>query len=182
MSLPAGSLGRSQLVPGSVVGHDSGVTPSAATVALREITSTNRAAVEALTVTGVQSHYVAGVTASLIEAAETPDARPWYRAVYLGDEPVGFVMISDGITVVNPHYLGPYFLWRLLIDQRYQRRGLGSAALRLVIEHVRTRPDARVLLTSVGQGPDSPIGFYLRQGFRATGQVHEGELVLELDL
>jgi hypothetical protein len=28
----------------------------------------------------------------------------------------------------------------------------------------------------------SAIVFYLRQGFRATGEVHEGELVLKLDL
>jgi diamine N-acetyltransferase len=84
--------------------------------------------------------------------------------------------------VVNPEYLGPYFLWRLLIDQRYQGRGYGAAALRLVVEHVRTRPDARVLLTSAGQGPESPVGFYQQQGFRLTGEVHEGELVLELNL
>jgi diamine N-acetyltransferase len=158
------------------------MTTCAPSVSLREITPANREAVEALTVTAVQADYVAGVAESLVEAAETPDACPWYRAVYLDDRPVGFVMISDGITVVNPDYLGPYFLWRLLIDQRYQGRGYGSAALSLVVEHVRTRTDARVLITSAGQGPASPIGFYLRQGFRATGQVHQGELVLELDL
>jgi diamine N-acetyltransferase len=84
--------------------------------------------------------------------------------------------------VVNPGYLGPYYLWRLLIDQRYQGRGYGSAALRLAVEHVCTREDARVLITSVGQGPSSPLGFYLRQGFRLSGEVHQGELVLELDL
>ena len=158
------------------------MTICAPNVGLREITPANRAAAEALTVTAVQAEYVAGVAESLVEAAETPDACPWYRALYLDDKPVGFVMISDGIRVVNPDYLGPYFLWRLLIDQRYQGRGHGSAALSLVVKHVRTRTDARVLLTSVGQGPASPIGFYLRQGFRATGQVHQGELVLELDL
>jgi diamine N-acetyltransferase len=151
-------------------------------VRLREITSANRAAVEALTVTATQAEYVTGVEESLVEAAETPDARPWYRGVYLAHEPVGFVMISDGITVVNPDYLGPYYLWRLLIDQRYQGRGYGSAALSLVVEHVRARPDARMLITSVGQGPASPLDFYVRAGFRATGQVHHGELVLELDL
>jgi len=149
---------------------------------LREITPSNRTAVEALAVTAVQADYVTGVAESLIEAAETPDACPWYRAVYLDDTPVGFVMISDGITVMNPDYLGPYYLWRLLIDQRHQGQGHGSAALGLVVEHVRARPDARVLITSVGQGPASPIDFYLRQGFRATGEVHQGELVLELDL
>ena len=158
------------------------MTVPAPSISLREITPANRAAVEALTVTAAQAEYVAGVAESLVEAAETPDACPWYRAVYADDTPVGFVMISDGITVANPAYLGPYFLWRLLIDQRHQGRGYGSAALRLVVEYVRTRPGARVLLSSAVQGPASPIGFYLRQGFRATGEVHEGELVTELDL
>jgi diamine N-acetyltransferase len=152
-------------------------------VHLREITASNREAVEALTVTDDQTTYVADVARSLVEAAETPDACPWYRAVYDGDRPVGFVMISDGITVVNPDYLGPYYLWRLLVDHRYQRRGYGGAALALVVEYLVTqRPDARVLITSVVPGPLSPIGFYLGQGFRETGAVHAGEHVLELDL
>lgn len=158
------------------------MSSSASGVSFREITPANRPEVEALSVTEVQAVYVTGVAESLVEAAETPDACPWYRAVYAGDEPVGFVMLSDGITVVNPDYLGPYYLWRLLIDQRYQGRGYGSAALRLAVEHVRTRADARVLITSAGQGPASPVDFYLRQGFRLTGEVHQGDLVLELDL
>jgi len=149
---------------------------------LREITPENRAAVEALAVDDVQAGYVAGVAESIVEAAEEPDARPWFRAVYVGDEAVGFVMLSDGITVENPAYLGPYYLWRLLIDARHQGNGYGAAALSLAVEHLRTRPDARVLLTSCGQGPDSPVGFYLGQGFRLTGEVHQGETVLELDL
>ena len=151
-------------------------------VTLREITAANRDAVVALAVTPVQDGFVAGVAQSLVEAAETPDAKPWYRAVYAGDEPVGFVMLSDGITVDDPSYLGPYFLWRLLVDVRHQGQGYGAAALWLAVDHVRTRPDARVLLTSCGQGPGSPLDFYLGQGFRLTGQVHEGEVVLELDL
>jgi diamine N-acetyltransferase len=158
------------------------MTSRAPTVSLREITRANRSEIEAMAVTEVQDGYVTGVGESLLEAAETPDACPWYRAVYADDEPVGFVMLSDGITVVNPDYLGPYYLWRLLVDQRYQGQGHGSAALRLAVEHLRTRADARVLITSVGQGPASPVGFYLRQGFRLTGEVHQGELVLELDL
>jgi diamine N-acetyltransferase len=151
-------------------------------VTLREITPANRAAVEALRVTDVQSGYVEGVAESLVEAAATPDAMPWFRALYAGDLPVGFVMISDGITAENPDYLGPYYLWRLVIGQQHQRQGFGAAAIRLVGEHVRSRPDARVLLTSVVPGPASPIGFYLRQGFRDTGVMHLGERVLELDL
>ena len=62
-------------------------------VTLREITEHDRAAVEALTVTPEQSHYVGGV-------ARMPDpggssavpGRPAvvYRAVYADQEPVGF--------------------------------------------------------------------------------------------
>lgn len=36
--------------------------------------------------------------------------------------------VSDGITVENPDYLGPYYLWRLLVDRRVQ--GQGSARRR----------------------------------------------------
>jgi diamine N-acetyltransferase len=151
-------------------------------VSLREITEDNRAAVEALAVTEEQSRYVASVAESLVEAAQLPDAKPWYRAVYADDEPVGFVMISDGITVDNPEYVGPYYLWRLLVDHRFQGRGYGTATLDLVVEHVRKRPDARVLLVSHVVGPTSPLTFYQQYGFRLTGEVHDGEPMLEFDL
>jgi diamine N-acetyltransferase len=151
-------------------------------VSLRAITADNRVAVEALAVTDDQSFYVASVTQSLQDAEEYPDAKPWYRAVYLGEEPVGFVMISDGITVDDPSYVGPYYLWRLLVDHRFQGRGVGTAAIDLVTQHLRTRPDARKLLVSHVVGPSSPLTFYQQYGFRLTGEVHEGEPILELDL
>jgi diamine N-acetyltransferase len=153
-----------------------------ARVSLRELSAVNRAEVEALAVSEEQTNFVAGVAESLAEAAETPDAKPWFRAAYVGDTAVGFVMISDGITVDNPKYLGPYFLWRLLVDRRFQGRGYGTAILDLVVQHVRTRPDARVLITSHVVGPNSPLTFYQQYGFRLTGEVHEGEPVLEFDL
>jgi hypothetical protein len=31
-------------------------------------------------------------------------------------------------------------------------------------------------------GPTSPVTFYEQYGFRLTGEVHEGEPILELDL
>ena len=149
-------------------------------VALREITVDNRVVVEALAVTDEQSRYVASIADSLEEAEAHPDAKPWYRAVYADNEPVGFVRISDGITVDNPAYLGPYYLRRLLVDRRFQGRGYGTTALDLVVEHIRTHPDAHVLLTSHVVGPTSPVSFYLQYGFRLTGDVHEGEPILDL--
>ena len=126
------------------------------TVTLREITELNRAAVEALSVTDEQRFYVADVATSLREAVEYPEAKAWYRAVYADDEPVGFVMISDGITSHDPTLIGPYYLWRLLVDHRFQGLGHGTTAIDLVVAHVRTRPDARELLVSHVVGPSSP--------------------------
>jgi diamine N-acetyltransferase len=151
-------------------------------VTLREITEANRCQIEALTVAPHQEMFVAGVAESLVEAAETPDACPWYRAVYMDQYPVGFVMISDNIPDGHPEYLGPYFLWRLLIDARWQRRGYGRAVLDLIVDYVRGRPDAERLLTSAVPGDSSPLDFYLKYGFSLTGEVDNGELVLELPL
>ena len=163
--------------------HNRRVTRSGETVTLHEITAGNRAAIEALSVTPEQENYVAGVAESLVEAAETPGACPWFRAVYAGDLPVGFVMISDNIPADRTEYLGPYFLWRLLIDSRWQGLGYGRAALDLVVEYVRTRPDADTLFSSIVPGEaSSPLGFYLNYGFALTGAVHDGEPVLELAL
>jgi diamine N-acetyltransferase len=152
-------------------------------VTLRLITDDNLEDVLALDVSPVQREYVAGVRDSLDDADRYPQAMPWYRAVYAGDEAVGFVMISDNAPPGDPEVLGPYFLWRLLIDAHHQGRGYGRATLDQVVDYVRTRPSATELLTSVHPGDEgSPMGFYRRYGFVDAGFDHEGERVLRLTL
>jgi diamine N-acetyltransferase len=158
------------------------MTTAVARVTLRAITESNRAEVEALRVRDDQRQFVAGVADSLIEAAATPAACPWFRAVYADEVPVGFVLLSDSIPPGHPEYLGPYCLWRLLIDARWQGRGYGTATLDLVVAYVRTRPGAERLLTSYVPGEGTPLGFYLRYGFTPTGEIDDGEPILELPL
>ena len=71
---------------------------------------------------------------ALADAAEYPQAKPWYRAVFAGEEPVGFVMISWNCEPQPPEIIGPWFLWKLLIDERHQGRGYGSEVVRQVAE------------------------------------------------
>jgi len=151
-------------------------------VVLREITPANRALVETLRVSAEQEAFVDGVAQSLEEAAANPAARPWFRAVYAGDHPVGFVMLADGVDPGNSVIPWRYYLWRMLIDGRYQGRGHGKATLDLVCQYVRTRPGADALVTSVVPGAGSPLGFYLRCGFEATGEWFDHEQVLRLGL
>jgi diamine N-acetyltransferase len=151
-----------------------------ALIHLREITDANRDAVVALRVGPGQDRFVAGVAESIAEAAATPQGNPWYRAIYAGDEPVGFVMLSWDVTPA-PGIFGPWFLWRLLIDERYQRHGYGWAALNLIVDLVRAE-GARELLTSYQPGDGGPWPFYETFGFVPTGGIDGTEILIALDL
>lgn len=151
-------------------------------VTLREITPANDAVVRALTVAPGQERFVASVTSSLDEAEASPGAHPWYRAIYAGEQPVGFVMLSYDMPPGDPEQPFRYFLWRLLIDARQQRHGYGRAAMALVIDHLRDRPGATELFTSVHPGSGSPGPFYRRLGFEPTGEWLEGEEIYRLTL
>ena len=149
-------------------------------VSLRPIDEANREAVEALRTSEAQEQFVSTVVDSLAEVKEEAEARGLYWAVYDDETPVGFVMISE--EVGSSEYI-PNFLWKLLIDERYQRRGYGTATLDLIVERFRKRPGVDVLWTSAGRGEGSPIPFYERYGFEQTGEiVFDDEMLLRLKL
>jgi diamine N-acetyltransferase len=151
-------------------------------VSLREITDQNREALVALRVAASQGGYVSSVADSLEEARDTPEGNPWYRAIYAEDEPVGFVMLSWNVTPDPPRIIGPWFLWKLLIDQRHQGCGYGREAVKLVADIARDH-GASELLTSYVAGDWSPEPFYRQIGFVPTGEQDEkGEIVLALRL
>lgn len=151
-------------------------------VTLREITEENRDAVLALQVAPDQERFVGTVRGALEDAARYPNANPWYRAVYADDEPVGFVMVSWNVEPQPPEIIGPWYLWKLIVDQRYQGRGYGAEALRRVAELVRAE-GATELLTSYVPDDAGPAGFYERLGFVPTGERDaNGEVIVRLAL
>jgi GNAT superfamily N-acetyltransferase len=155
---------------------------AAVVVTLGEITDRNRGAILALRVAPAQERFVSSVRAALADAAEYPQVNPWYRAVYAGDEPVGFVLLSWNVRPQPPDIIGPWFLWRLLIDHRHQGRGYGAEVVRQVAELVRAEGGTE-LLTSYVPAPGGPAGFYARLGFAPTGELDSnGEIIVRLAL
>lgn len=144
-------------------------------VSLREITKETLRDITRLRVSPDQERLVATNAESIAEAHFSPDVA-WFRAIYAGDAPVGFLMLEDNAAA------GQYYLWRFMIDARYQRRGIGRRALELLFEHVKTRPGAKVLHTSCVPGEGSPGPFYERMGFVYTGEEDDGELVMRREL
>lgn len=150
-------------------------------VTLREVTAATVRDVCRLEVAADQRHLVAPNAVSIAEAYFEPAA--WFRAIYAGEAAVGFAMLYDPTRTANPDD-GPAscWLWRFMIDVRHQRRGFGAAALALLIDHVRTLPGVTQFKLSFVPGAGNASTLYERAGFRATGEIAEGEAVMALPL
>ncbi|MBE3088481.1 MAG: GNAT family N-acetyltransferase, partial [Chloroflexi bacterium] len=129
----------------------------------------------ALEVAENQRRFVATNAKSIAQAHFASDVA-WFRAIYANETPVGFLMLSDDREKQE------YFLWRFMIDRRYQRNGFGWKALALLVEHVKALPGAKELLLSYHPGEGSPGPFYHTFGFVDDGRVEEGENVSVLKL
>jgi diamine N-acetyltransferase len=147
-------------------------------ITLDEITEDNAGAVLALRLAPGQERFVSTVADSLAEADQYPHGNPWVRAVHADGLPVGFVMLSWNVEPQPPDINGPWFLWKLLIDQRHQGKGYGREVVRQIVELVRDQ-GATELLTSHVPGEGGPAGFYARLGFVPTGELDpDGEILL----
>ncbi|HSJ52775.1 MAG TPA: GNAT family N-acetyltransferase [Anaerolineae bacterium] len=147
-----------------------------AEVTLREITSETVHQVCRLsdTLTPPKKFMVAPNALSIAEAYFEPHA--WFRAVYAGETPVGFLMLFDSPEEKE------YFLWRFMVAEPHHGKGFGRRAMELLADHVRSRPGATVLETSCGQGAGSPEGFYEALGFRRNGKMLDDEVGMTLEL
>lgn len=144
------------------------------TVTLEEVTADNLRAIMNLEVTPQQTEFVAPNSVSIAEHCF--DDNSWMRAVYADGAAVGFVLLSEQRDVPR------YYLWRYMIDHRYQAMGYGARAMHLVIDYVRSLPNAEKLFVSYVKAPGGPRDFYARLGFEDTGREHGGEFEMVLAL
>ena len=142
-------------------------------VQLKPVTKENLDAVLALAVDESQAGFVSTTAESLAQAyVYTDTAFPF--AVYDDGNPVGFIML--GYYEEKKYYT----LWKLMIDQQYQGRGHGKAALELGIAFLRERFRIKEIYTGVI--PDNKVAKNLYQsvGFEDTGLFENGMEELRL--
>ncbi len=145
---------------------------------VRPVDAGNADALMALDVAPGQRACVASVARSLAEAAYQPAGRP--LGLYRGDVPVGFLLLYDA-RLDKDKPAEQLYVWRLMIDSRYQRVGLGRLAMRWVLDEAR-RLGLREVGLSHAMLPGHAGPFYQKLGFDYTGKIVAGQHKMLLKL
>jgi diamine N-acetyltransferase len=148
-------------------------------IQIREVTRDNWHEALQLAVTPEQEELVAPVTETVAEAYIRPKNRivkPY--AFYAEEQMIGFFAYS-----YEPESTDDYWIEGFFIDHRFQRMGLGSAALAATVTHARSVfPKCRRLSLTVFADNVAARRLYEGYGFGTTGEICEGDLVYHLDL
>ena len=143
---------------------------------LVEIDRYNYLSVLDLSVSPEQKDFVATNQYSLAQAYAQPECVPF--ALYAENRPVGFAMYSLD---EDDHQ---YWIYRLMIDQRYQGVGYGREAMALLIDRIRGLSDEEHTCIFISFEPENAIAraLYESLGFAPDGRVLYGEVVYVLKL
>ena len=122
-------------------------------------------------------HFVASNAYSLAQAwlyREHNDVYPF--AIYNEDEPVGFMMLDEDL---EERCL---IIWRIMFPVDHQNKGYGTAAIKKIVELAKESGKYDYMV--MDYAPDNKIAghVYTKIGFRPTGEISNGEIVLRMEL
>lgn len=127
-------------------------------VRLEKITPENYSECINLTVDENQKAFVSSTVISLSKAYVYRECvKPF--AIYNDDLMVGFIMLRFNKEFEN------YFIWQLLIDEKYQHKGYGRQALKLAIEWMKKDERCKSIVTAYKNGNDYAKNLYESLGF-----------------
>jgi diamine N-acetyltransferase len=114
---------------------------------LKPITKENWKGAIELTLKEGQKHFMAS---NLYSIAEVQFLDQFYAAgIYDGDRMIGFAMFGIDEDDNN------YWIYRLMVDQAYQGRGIGAAAVKLIIEEIRSKNTDQIPYIMIGYHPEN---------------------------
>lgn len=129
--------------------------------------------ITALSVSEDQKGWIASNTLSLAQAYAQPECVP--LALYEEKDLVGFAMYA------LDHKDKEYWIYRLMVDQKHQRKGYGQAALKALTHLIFQDISCRRIFLSFHSENQNARRLYEHFGFVPDGRVIEGEEVYRLD-
>ena len=138
-------------------------------IKLKEITRTNYITCCNLKVSKEQENFVAPNVWSLAKSKYEPECIP--LAIYKNDDMVGFIMYC--IDVDDGHY----WIYRMMIDERYQRKGYAYEAMRQLINIITAdKAHDRIYIDCVQKNIEAQ-NLYAKLGFVRTDDYIEKDCV-----
>lgn len=145
---------------------------------LRKINRNNVEAILKLEVFDKQKSFVATNNSSIIEAyiAITENNHVFTFGIYNDDTPIGFLMIGFDVNSDDegaPKIAkGNYNIWRLMIDKKFQGKGLGKKAMDLALDFINTFPCGTAKYCWLSYESDNDVA---RQLYKSVGFVETDE-------
>ncbi len=121
-----------------------------------------------------QRYYVSSLSGTLARAYAYRNSRSRAYIIYMGDTPVGAAMYYD-IEEMQAYDFSQFF-----IDRRYQGRGYGRAACKLVLDELKRDGRFREVVLCYIEGNDAAEKMYRSFGFQPTGEVDGDEICMSL--
>jgi diamine N-acetyltransferase len=142
-------------------------------IVLIPITAQNWETAAELELEEFQKDFIRSNAWSIAEASFHPELKP--MGIYRGGTMVGFLMYGKSWRSERT------WLYRFMIDRRYQGQGLGKQALESLIRRMRDEGYSEI---SVGYDPENFVAerLYLNHGFEPTGMAEWGERTARLIL
>lgn len=139
-------------------------------VELRDVTTENFDAVIALEVAEDQRDFLDTNVEALAWAYVASECRPF--VIYDDDTPVGFA--TYGYLPAD----GRCWIIHFMVDQRWQRRGIGRAALVQLLERMSTESQGASLLLAVNPENEAAVRLYEAFDFGDTGKRQNDEMIM----
>lgn len=145
-------------------------------ISLRKITRENFDAVIGLSLRDDQKDVLPSNVFSIAESTLSPLFNP--RAICQDDKVVGFAMYQFG--EIGDFDEDDCTIWRFMIDQHYQSTGIGTIALGLVIEEIKSYHRAKLI--DIYYHPENLAAkkLYAKFGFKVVGDRDDGTLIAEI--
>ena len=131
-----------------------------------------------------QKNFVASNLYSIAESQfgeDIPGEGHWDMfpyGIYDADSPVGFLMIS--YNVASERFQG--FIYRLMVDEKFQGRGYGKFGMSWILETYRANDRVKAVAISYEPENEPARKLYASFGFVETGEMVDEEVLAVLNL
>ena len=131
---------------------------------------------EELKVSKEQERYVSDAMKILARAYAFRNQRSYACIIYEEGEPIGMALYYDC------DELQAYDFSQLFIDERYQGRGFGKEAAKLILDRMKRDGKYSEVVLCYIEGNEAAKEMYEKLGFYHTGEADEDEIVMRKKL